>query len=196
MTGFKEEIEARERVCAKLAEKMDGSAYSLDEFGQQYPGMASAWRQEFIDHNPLVGHQRYRSLFGVPGSIVMFLSPTQAVKYERAVREKIMAAGMTFRYYSHLIDQGRSIFIRTGMGIPDLEDKEYVEKYKRLQEEVYLWAAEKYKGVPGRVMETQSASEILGSMGGYTELLKRIKHAIDPKNIMNPGFYRILMKSS
>ena len=53
---------------------------------------------------------------------------------------------------------------------------------------MYEWANKHYKAIPKRIFYSELNGLFLPQMGGYTEVLKRIKRELDPNNIMNPGF--------
>jgi FAD/FMN-containing dehydrogenase len=80
-------------------------------------------------------------------------------------------------YYSHPFDFGRSILLRIS-GFPDPNNTELREKIGKKFNEMYDVALKKYGAVPIRPIGSKRA-------GTYMEVLRSIKKALDPNNILN-----------
>ena len=81
-------------------------------------------------------------------------------------------------YYSHPFDFGRSILLRI-CGFPDPGDTKLREKMQRKFAEMTEVALKKYRAVPIRPVGMS------GRVGAYSDVLRRIKKALDPDNILS-----------
>jgi len=198
MTGFQEVVDVKEKVCKRLAEECGGRGYTTDEFLDKDNPLANWWYRDYVEHKPFspvdprehFGKEKGmgRGSNSIPCSFICFVPASMVVEYEKAVLKKTMKElGCTTGYYSHLYDQGRSVFFRTSPSIP-YWDEDARLKLRKVQVEMYEWANKHYKAIPKRIFYSELNGMFLPQMGGYFEVLKRIKRELDPNNIMNPGF--------
>ena len=100
-------------------------------------------------------------------------------------RKSSLKLGLT--YYSHAVDQSRSIFLRmTPFLAPDSTPKE-VEEASRVRRRYLEEAYKRYGAVPVRHDYGLKPGETLSKTGGHAKAVKAIKYCLDPENIINPG---------
>jgi FAD/FMN-containing dehydrogenase len=87
------------------------------------------------------------------------------------------------------MDQSRAIFFRL---TPFVSGQDDLEQGREVYETVMEEAFKRYGAVPMRIATQKrygSPDEAIANrLGGYGSLLRRIKRALDPHNIMNSGF--------
>jgi len=196
MTGFREVIEAKEKTCKRLARECGGEAFTTKEFHDMADDpIENWWYHDYVEHLPFSPNdpRRYEKGMGrgtgsVPFSMVVFIAPEKCVEYEGAIRKKIYEEfGSHTGYYTHLYDQGRSVFFRVQPTVPYGDPKE-IRKARSNLLECYKWAYENFGAVSKRIWLQELNGYYMPKMGGYYEALKRIKREFDPNNILNPGF--------
>lgn len=189
MSGYREDMEGHEKACLRLIEELGGVHYN-DECAERFPGAMEYFTEHFIHHLPsttfMGGYGEAKPLFPI-----VIIDPTKAADFEhwalRHLRDSPLKFGLS--YYSHAMDQSRSLFLRLTPFIPTEEDLEAgQEVYHQVMEEAF----KRYGAVPMRIASQKAygvPDEALANrMGGYGTLLRNIKKALDPQNLMNPGF--------
>lgn len=186
--GFKEIVEAQLKICDKIARENGGKVYSIEEFKQIFP-----YSHEFLTKF-LLKHE----LTAVIDGAVSFLSPLivmgfagltspkNLLKLERDIVEFFEnKEGMSVLTMSiQPFDQGR-------MMLHDFTVLRLSATYEELRKDIKKLSpvelTKKY-GWLGQKPPTskEEAKAILELTGGYYEVLKRIKKALDPNNIMSP----------
>ncbi|MFH1646136.1 MAG: FAD-binding oxidoreductase [Chloroflexota bacterium] len=177
LSGYPEQVELYEEICAKVAKKYHGRVISDEEAEKRFPATLAGFQQQY-------GEYSYReSVHWSKGRFVgwyVFAEPKDMKEIEKfAVNEfaKFGKAINPVNYYSHPFDFGRSILLRIA-GFPDPTDIELRKKISEKFEEMYDIALKKYRAVPIRPIGSDKA-------GTYMEVLRSIKKALDPNNILN-----------
>jgi len=195
MTGYREDIEAREKLCVRLAKECNGTAMTAEEFIDKN-GPKSGWFYDnYVNGKPFSPQEPRgapkmmgRGSLSVPFSFIVFVPPSKVVEYEKwIIKRTIELFGSYPGYYSHVYDQGRSVFFRTAPKVP-YGDEDAIEDARKKQMQLYDEASREFGAIPKRVFFKEKTDLLLPRMGGYTELWRRIKREVDPNNIMNPGY--------
>ena len=104
---------------------------------------------------------------------------------EQWILKEMLSLGSTpLCYYIQPFDFGRYMMFRT-FAYFDPENKELLGNVAEKVKSLYKVALERYGATPERYRPRTPA--MLQQLGGYYHLLKLIKGAIDPNNILNPG---------
>jgi FAD/FMN-containing dehydrogenase len=183
MTGFEEDIDTHAKLLEKIAKGLGGRRMN-EEIQERWPGTWDYYKTHGIDHEPCTHFMKGFGL-GYGFMHILYAEPKKVVELERFGLEYIWSRGLQYgtTYYSHCIDQGRSIFLRLTPFVDPVDEQEHekaVEIYRGYIEEGmkrYGATAIRYDGIHNYVDKS----------GGFGELLKRIKKAVDPNNILNPG---------
>ena len=102
---------------------------------------------------------------------------------EKWVVDKVwQTTGRPLNYYVHPFDFGRSIMFRIVLIVPR-SDQEMVQKVLGMFGEMTDTALQKYGAIPLR--HKAYLGNYLDLTGTYADVLKRIKKALDPNNILN-----------
>lgn len=177
LSGYKEQVEVYEKICAKVAQKCHGRVLSEEEVEKRFPATMAGFRQQYGDY-----HYR-ESVHWSKGRFAgwyVFAEPKDMKEIEKfAVNEfaKFGKAINPVNYYSHPFDFGRSILLRIA-GFPDPNDTELRKKISKKFDEMYDLALKRYHAVPIRPIGSNRA-------GTYMDVLRSIKKALDPNNILN-----------
>lgn len=184
MSGYKEDMEVHEKICKKIAEECGGHHLPFEGIKDDFPGCYEHWKTIGIDKWCC---KKYgKGLVQLGAFSYVYASPKNIIELENIAMRKIYDEGLTFglTYYSQTFDRGRSQSIRFTPFI-DPTDKKKAEKAVKKIDEYYKWALKKYGATPMLVQHPEQR-EMLPETGGYYEVWKKIKKALDPNNIMNP----------
>ena len=184
MSGYEEMMITAEKICKRIAEKYGGRAISMDEMETICPGAVPAWKQFYSEHHqPKMEHNKKYGL-GQYVSLLLDAAPDDVIEIEKWALKEMLSFGATpVCYYAQPFDFGRYMMFRTfAYYDPEKEDllKDISEKVKGL----YQVAMSRYGATPERYKPKTPV--MLQQLGGYYHLLKLIKNAIDPNNILNP----------
>jgi FAD/FMN-containing dehydrogenase len=184
MSGYTEIMDIAESTCAKVAEKYGGGAISWNELEEKAPGAARAWREFYLEHHqPRMEHNKKYGL-GRYSAWIAIAEPKDIIDIEPwAVKTTYDLGIAPVMYYSQPFDFGRCLFFRM-FSFYDPQDQKLLEKVRTTQTKMYKSIMEKYGATPERYRRDQA---MIQQLGGYYEFLKRIKKAVDPNNILNPG---------
>lgn len=189
MSGVREDMEGHEKALLRIMQEMGGRWYN-DECARRFPGAMEYFTEHFIHHRPsttfMGGYGEAKPMFPI-----VIIDPSKAADFEhwalRYLRDSPLKFGLS--YYSHAMDQSRALFLRLTPFVPSGQDeRECREVYEKVMEEAFA----RYGAVPMRMATLRTIGSPEGAltnrMGGYGSLLRRIKKALDPHNIMNSGF--------
>lgn len=181
LAGYEEIVTAAESVCARIAKKYSGRIISEKELEEKNPGSIRAWKQFYTEyHQPKMEHNKKYGLGRGPMWIVQ-TRIDDAIEVEKMTVEGISNTGTRpVCYYVQPFDFGRAMLFRIFTYI-DPDNKQLLgnvaETYKKLLDT----AMEKYK------VTASSPPLPINRLGGYYSLIKKIKKALDPNNILNPN---------
>ena len=176
-SGYPEQVELYEKICARVAKKYHGRVLSEEEVEKHFPATGAGFRQQYEDF-----HYR-ESVHWSKGRFAgwyVFAEPKDMKEIEKYAAGEFAKFGKAINpvnYYSHPFDYGRSILLRIS-GFPDPADIELRQKIAARFEEMYETAMKRYRAVPIRPLGSEKA-------GTYMQVLASIKKALDPNNILN-----------
>jgi len=186
MSGYKKVMDVSESVCGKVAKKYGGRAVSWKELEEISPGAVRSWKEFYLDHHqPKMEHNKKYGLGRYSGWIGI-AEPNDIIKIEKYAKETLKKLGKGIRpicYYTQPFDFGRCMFLRM-FAYTDPKDQELLNKIKVTFTEMYDTVMKKYGATPERFRRDPN---MIRQLGGYYEVLKRIKKALDPNNILHPG---------
>ncbi len=177
LSGYNEQVDVYEKICAKVAQKYHGRVISDEEAEERFPATLAGFRQQYGDF-----HYR-ESVHWSKGRFAgwyVFAEPKDMKEIEKFAVSEFANFGKAINpvnYYSHPFDFGRSILLRIS-GFPDPTDIELRKKISKKFDEMYDVALKKYRAVPIRPIGSERA-------GTYMEVLRSIKKSLDPNNILN-----------
>ena len=178
LSGYKELVDAYEKVCAKVAKKCHGRVLSEEEMEKRFPATMAGFKQQYADYSYReAAHWSEGRWLGW----LVFGEPKDMKEVEKfAVNEfadfvKVMHP---INYYSHPFDFGRSMLLRIS-GFTDPTDAEMLGKIQMKFFEMYDKAIKKYRAIP------IAPVGMSGRVGNYIDVLHRIKKALDPNNILS-----------
>ena len=183
MTGFDEDVETHTRTLEKIAVGMGGKPMT-EEIKERFPGTWDYFETYGIRHEPCI---HFMKGFGMGYGLmhIMFAEPRKVVELERFGLEFIWNRGLQYgtTYYSHCTDQGRSFFLRLTPFVDPVDEAEH-EKALGIYRDYIDEGMRRYGATPIRYDGVHNYVE---KAGGFGDLMKRIKKAVDPNNILNPG---------
>lgn len=183
MTGFEEDIGTHTKLIERIAKGLDGRPMN-DEIMERFPGAWDYFKTYGLDHEPCIYFMKGFQL-GFGFMHILYAEPKNVVPLEDYGLKFVWNRGLQYgtTYYSHCMDQGRSIFLRITPFVDPVDEQEHakaVEIYREYIEE----GMKRYGAVPIRY---DGIHNYLDKAGGFGELMRRIKKAVDPNNILNPG---------
>ena len=183
MTGYQEDIDTHTRLIKSIAEGLGGRVMT-EWVQEQLPGAWEYFKTYGIDHEPCVSFMKGFAL-GFGFMHILNAEPKDVVALEEFGLKFVWNRGLQYgtTYYSHCIDQGRSIFLRLTPFVDPVDKEEHamaIEIYKDYIEE----GMKRYGGVPIRY---DGLNNYVEKAGGFGDLMRRIKKGVDPNNILNPG---------
>ncbi|MCJ7604599.1 MAG: FAD-binding oxidoreductase [Dehalococcoidales bacterium] len=181
LSGYEEIMVAYEKVLTRVARKHSGRTIARDEARKRFPIAMLGWDELYAKY-----HQIEPTFFGLGKYMVwiMITEPKDVKEMEKYAVEQLAEVGVApVCFYSHPFDFGRSIFFRIFV-FPDPTDEEMIRKVGAKFDEMFTTAMERYGAIP---MRHKSFMPSIHLTGGFYEVLKRIKYALDPNNILNPG---------
>jgi len=186
MSGYNDVLDASEKVCARVAKKYGGRVISWKELEKISPGSARSWKEFYLEHHqPKMEHNKKYGL-GRYSAWIGIAEPKDVVEIEKYALETVKKLGKEVRpicYYSQPFDFGRCMFLRMFV-YTDPQNQELLNKIKHTYTQMYNTIMQKYGATPERYRRDPN---MILQLGGYYEVLKRIKKAFDPNNILNPG---------
>lgn len=192
MSGCKEAMEGSVASVKRIIEELGGRDYT-EELKEKFPGAYDFFHEHYCEHTPTTtfmgGYGEAKPVFPI-----VIVDPASVAGLEkwalRHLRKSTLRLGLS--YYSHCLDQNRSVFIRFTPFVPfDATEEEFLEAVETY-DEVMEAAFSKYGAVPCRntmhhdFFDPEDSN--LNNMAGFGNLLRKIKKAVDPNNILNPGF--------
>jgi FAD/FMN-containing dehydrogenase len=178
LSGYEEQVEFYEKICAKIAQKYHGRAYPREEVEKRWPQTMAGLKQQYEDYSYREGTHWSRGRWS---GFVVFAEPKDIKEVEKLAVKEFAELGPRARpinNYSHPFDFGRTFLFRYA-GFPETDDIETRMKIGRKTMEICALALKKYRAVPIR-----GTGESEGEKA-YLDVLGRIKKALDPNNILN-----------
>ncbi|MFH1647899.1 MAG: FAD-binding oxidoreductase [Chloroflexota bacterium] len=179
LSGYEEMMVASEKVCARVAKKYHGKTLSEKEIQELIPIPMAGWHELYANY-----HQIEPTFFGLGKYMVwiMFAEPKDVKEMEKYAVAELAELGVApVCYYSQPFDFGRSIFFRI-FAFPDPRDQPLIDKVGAKFNEMFEVAMERYGAIP---MRHKKQFSCIDQTGGFYDVLKRIKKALDPNNILN-----------
>ena len=186
MSGYEKAMIVNEKICKKVAKKYGGRAISKQETESLFSGVVrSHWRPLYLEY-----HQKRESMPYGGGKYrpwIVMTEPNDVSKLEKWALEKVSSLGVRpVGYYAQPFDFGRSFFFRIFI-YPNGQDRELQDKVTATYREMFDEALKSYGAVPFRYRP--GMHWLSGQTGEYYKLLRRLKKAVDPNNILNPHFF-------
>jgi FAD/FMN-containing dehydrogenase len=178
LSGYEEQVEFYENMCAKIAQKYHGRAYPQEEVEKRWPQTMAGLRQQYEDYSYREGTHWSRGRWS---GFVLWAEPKDIKEIEKMCVKEFAELGPRARpinNYAHPFDYGRTFLFRYA-GFPETDDTEIREKIFKKSMELVDVALKKYHAVPlGGGVYTEGVKAYLGVLG-------RIKRALDPNDILN-----------
>jgi FAD/FMN-containing dehydrogenase len=182
MSGYEETMRSSERLIKKVAEKYRGKVLSKKEAQRVAPAGAAGWGELYGNY-----HQVEPTFFGLGKYSVwiVFTEPAVVKELEKWAVEEFSKFGTPpVCYYSQPFDFGRSMFFRI-FCYPDPKNTELVNRIQKRSAEMFDIAMKRYGAIP---MRYKGGYPPLAGSGGYSDVLTRIKGALDPNNVLSRHF--------
>ncbi|MEI9478044.1 MAG: FAD-binding oxidoreductase, partial [Deltaproteobacteria bacterium] len=184
MSGYKEDMDAHERVLERVSKSHGGRMFSKKDIDTHIARAARSWKSFYIDYHIPGMDQTKKYGLGRYMPWIVTAEPKDIVSIEKEAVEFL--DNLKIRpicYYSMPFDYGRAMFFRIFSWL-DPQNKDLLANVGTLYQDMYKWAMKKYGATPFRHRRDPN---ILALTGGYQTLLRSIKKVVDPNNIMNPG---------
>jgi len=182
MSGYEESMRTNDRICSKIASKHGGYVLSKKEAQAFFPGGLEGCTELYGKYRPVEP-----TFFGLGKYSVwiVFTEPKALKELETwAVEEVAKFDTPPVCYYSQPFDFGRSMFFRI-FSFPDPKNKELIAQIGDKFSEMFDVAMKRYGAIP---MRFRGGFPPLKLTGEYSDVLTRIKNALDPNNILSPNF--------
>jgi len=181
LSGHKESVDTNEKVCDKVANKYGGRVLNREEGYNLAPAAMKNWDQLYLDYRILDPLTFFGS--GLYKAWIVHVEPKVAGDLEKWAVDTISDLGLNpVLYYSMPFDFDRAMFFRIFV-FPDAQDQEMQEKIVTTYKAMYEEAMKRYGAIPFRY---RPGLPWIHQTGGYYDVLKRIKQALDPNNILGP----------
>jgi FAD/FMN-containing dehydrogenase len=192
MSGPKEAMEGAVASLQRIIKEFGGEDYT-EKLKERFPGAHQFYLDHYCEHMPTTtfmgGYGEAKAIFPI-----VIVDPARIGELEKWVLKRLRNSPLKFglSYYSHSLDHHRSVFIRfTPFMLFESSEEDFAEAHKTY-DEVMEAAFSKYGAVPcrnGAHHDFFDPDESrLNRMAGFGTLLRKIKKAVDPNNILNPGF--------
>jgi len=187
IAGFKETVEAADKAYARLAEKHGGRVWT-DELKEEWPGAWKFFADHYRDHKAT---DQFMGGFGegFPMMPIVLGDPRKMAELEewglKFLRNSDLKLGLS--YYSHIVDYGRSVFLRMTPFISGESDAKDMEDAAKVRNSYLEQAYKRYGAVPIRFEWGHPDGSMLGRTGDLKKTLRKIKYSLDPDNIINSG---------
>ena len=183
MSGYTEMMDVAEATCARVAGKYGGRVLLWEELERIAPGAAQCWKEFYIEHHQpkTVTYRKYG--LGRYAAWIAVAEPKDIAEIEPWAVQKVRDLGTPVMYYSMPFDFGRCMFFRM-FSFYDLHNQELLDEVRTTYTEMYHTVMKKYGATPYRYRRDPT---MIRQLGSYYQFLKRIKKAVDPNNILNPG---------
>ena len=187
MSGFREAIAAGEQAAKRITEDLGGRIYT-EECREKWPGAWKFFADHYRDHQPT--HQ-FMGGFGegFPLMPMVIADPNRVAELEkwglRFLRKSKLRLALS--YYSHSLDQCRSVFLRMTTFVSPESTPQEIEQAAAARSQFLEKAFRRYGAIPVRYDYGHPPGVVLKKTGGHAQVLKAIKRALDPENILNPG---------
>jgi FAD/FMN-containing dehydrogenase len=178
LSGYEEQVEFYEKLCAKIAEKYHGRAYPQEEVEKRWPQTMAGLRQQYEEYSYREGTHWSRGRWS---GFVVFAEPKDIKEVEKLCAKEFSELGPRARpinNYAHPFDYGRTFLFRYA-GFPETDDAETRQKIAKKNSEICKEALKRYRAIP-----IAGTGEMPGEKA-YLSVLSRIKKALDPNNILN-----------
>ncbi len=184
MSGYKEDMEAHEKVLERVAKAHSGRIVHEEDLQRNMAKAVQSWKSFYIDYHIPGMDQTKKYGLGRYVPWIVIGEPKDIVSIEKeAIQSLDNLKVRPICYYSMPFDYGRAMFFRIFSWV-NPQDKELLAKIGTLYPDMYKLAMKKYGAIPFRHRRDPN---ILALTSGYQTLLRAIKKTIDPNNIMNPG---------
>ena len=184
MSGYKEDMEAHEKVLEKVSKANSGHIFSKEDIEKNIAKAAQSWESFYIDYHIPGMDQTKKYGLGRYMPWIVIAEPKDIVSIEKeSIQFLDNLKVRPICYYSMPFDYGRAMFFRLFSWV-NPQDKQLLANMGTLYQDMYKWAMKKYGVIPFRHRRDPN---ILAMTGGYQTLLRAIKKLVDPNNIMNPG---------
>ncbi|MBI4321600.1 MAG: FAD-binding oxidoreductase [Chloroflexi bacterium] len=186
MSGYHDDMEGHQKTIELLLAKFGGRLMEREAWEDRIPGLFRATTQFYTEyHQPKMEHNKKYGF----GKYIPWIIPSQVsrvVEIEKMALDKLSSdlAARPVCYYVKANDRGRSWVFRI-YSFFDPDDRKLHAQVRQTYAEMFKWVMDKYGVAPSRHRRGQGSA--LERLGGYGVLLKKIKEAVDPNNIMNPG---------
>lgn len=187
IAGFREMVKTAESTALRVAAEHGGRPWT-EECQKDWPGAWKFLSDHYKDHKPT---NQFMGGYGegYPVMPIVIADPGKMVELERwglkFLRDSELKLGLA--YYSHVIDQGRSVFLRMTPFISGEADQEEKDKAAGIRQQYLERAYERYGAVPIRFDYGHPPGKFMEKTGELKKTLARIKWALDPDNVVNPG---------
>lgn len=192
ISGEKEALEGQKKAIERITKEL-GGWICTEYIKEKFPGAYKFFYDHYALHIPT---NTFMGAYGegFPMMGITFTDPQRVPELEewglRFLRNSPLKVGLA--YYSHSVDQTRTVFLRMTPFIVAESSRKERERAMKIRQRYMEIAMKKYGGVPIRPPYEKEWGKTLDMTGEYGETLRKIKKALDPLNIMNSGYSLML----